>query len=106
MVHCYKDAITRYQKQGRSETLYVGFSLIGIGAKQFFFNTMSLAFAKAAIRQNVFISPEVLVDPAEPEEEPFERTLLPLVDTMWQVGGYQGTPCKRQGSWKPFDDFR
>ena len=107
MVHCYKDAVTRYRKQGRSEPLYVGFSLIGIEEKQFFFNVMSLAFpAKSTIRLNVFTSPEVLVDPSEPEEQPFEKTLLPLVDTLWQVGGYQGTPCKRQGQWKPFDEYR
>lgn len=106
MVQCYKDAITRYRKQGRNEALYVGFSLIGIEGKQFFFNTMSLAFPQSTVRQNVFTSPEMLVDPNEPEDQPFEKTLLPLVDTMWQVGGYQGTPCKRQGAWTPFFDFR
>jgi hypothetical protein len=107
MVHCYKDAVIRHKKQGRSEPLYVGFSLIGIEEKQFFFNVSSLAVpAKSTIRQNVFTSPEVLVDPNEPEEQPFEKTLLPLVDTLWQVGGYQGTPCKRQGTWKPFDEYR
>ena len=106
IVLCYQDALKRSRQQGRSEPLYVGFSLVGIENKQFFFNVMSLPFpAKSTIRQNVFTSPEVLVDPNEPEGPPFEKTLLPLVDTLWQVGGYQGTPCRRQGNWKPFEQY-
>lgn len=106
MVLSYQDAVTRYRKQGRGDPLYAGFSLVGIEGKQFFFDVIRLAFpAKSTIRQNVFTSPEVLVDPAELEQPPFEKTLLPLVDTLWQVGGYQGTPCKGQGAWKPFEQY-
>lgn len=65
------------------------------GAQSGVSNVMSLTFAKSTVRQSAFISSEVLVDPAEPEQ-PVEKTLFPLVDTMWQVGGYQGTPCKRR----------
>lgn len=105
MVHCYKDAITRFRRNGRTGSVYVGFSLIGILGKSLFGTTMT-TIGLSPIRQNVFSSPEVLVDMSEPEEHPFSRTLLPLVDTMWQVGGREGTPfIPRGGKWDPFPQY-
>jgi hypothetical protein len=102
MVQCYKDAIARVRKEGRTEALYVGFSLIGIANKTFFISLMSLSLLESATQQDTFISPEVLVDPNEPEDYPYTKTLLPLVDTMWQVAGRMETPFKPNGVWEPF----
>ena len=105
MVQCYKDAITRIRKEDRTEALYIGFSLIGIADKRFH---VSLLRGQVVYidNPNVFISPEVFVDPNEPDEHPFPKTLLPLVDTMWQVTGLDGTPFKLDGEWKPFHEWQ
>ncbi len=106
MVKCYGDVVNRYRRQGRSEVLYVGFSLIGIANKSFYSTVSNLAFRQQSlIRQDIFTSPEVFVDINDPEESPYERNLLPLVDTMWQVAGLQGTPFKPKGEWTPFGRY-
>ncbi len=106
MVNCYTDAINRFRIDGRREPLYVGFSLIGITGRAFFVTTMQSAFPQTAgINRDIFTSPEVFVDIDEPEESPYGKTLLPLVDTMWQVGGRQGTPFRPNGEWKPFGRY-
>ena len=102
MVQCYEDAINRFRRLGRSGVFYVDFSLIGIAGRAIFAILMSTVFGQHLIRQNIFSSPEVLVDINEPEESPYGRTLLPLVDTMWQVGGREGIPFKPKGVWNPF----
>lgn len=105
MVSCYKDAKTRFRKQGEIGPLYAGFSLIGI-ANKLMYATPSLSFFdRNPIRSNVFTSPEVLVDITEPEEYPFRKALLPLADTMWQVGGREGSPFKPSGIWQPFGHY-
>lgn len=105
MIDCYQDAIIRFRKQGRTEPLYVGFSLIGIRQKSFYFSVMQAALLPP-IEQDIFTSPEVFVDINEPEERPYRKTLLPLVDTMWQVAGREGTPFKSNGVWEPFKEWR
>jgi hypothetical protein len=107
MVNCYQDAITRFRKQGQSGGLYVGFSLIGIKDKNFDSAMIRRRSSNPSygIRQDVFVSPEVYVDINEPEESPYRSTLLPLVDTMWQVAGMEGTPFKRGDLWEPFIDY-
>jgi hypothetical protein len=107
MVSCYQDAVTRFRKQGQSGGVYVGLSLIGIKDKNFYSTVMRLASNQGfSILQDIFVSPEVFVDINEPEEPPYRSTLLPLVDTMWQVAGLEGTPFKRGDVWEPFLDYR
>jgi hypothetical protein len=107
MVNCYKDVLRRIRAQGRSELLYVGFSLIGIANKSFYSTLRSLAIPdQYSILQDIFTSPEVFADMNDPEELPYNRTLLPLVDTMWQVAGRSGTPFKLKGRWDPFGEFQ
>jgi hypothetical protein len=107
VVNCHKDATGRFRKQGRSEPLYVGFSLIGIDGKEFFSTLMRLATAQTGmINQDIFNSPEILADLSESEDVPYGKTLLPLVDTMWQVAGLQGTPFKPRGEWNPFGHYQ
>lgn len=105
MIYCYQDAITRVHKQGRTEPLYVGFSLIGIKKQMFYFSFMQAA-PLPPIEQDIFISPEVFVDINEPEEPPYRKTLLPLINTMWQVAGREGTPFTENGVWEPFGNYR
>lgn len=106
MVNCYKDATARLRKQGQLEPIYVGFSLVGI-ANKFFYSTMMTSISNQHVaRDNIFISPEVLVDLNEAEEPPFSKTLLPLIDTMWQVAGREGTPFKPKGVWNPFKQYQ
>jgi Putative DNA-binding domain len=104
IVECYEDAINRYRSQGLNGPVYVGFSLVGISDKEFFSTLMASHFIHAPIRVNVFTSPEVSVDVNEPEARPYEKTLLPLVDIMWQVSGRAGSPLKYGGRWDPFTD--
>ena len=106
MVSCYKDALNRLRNQGRPEPLYVGFSLIGI-ADKFIYSTLTQSFFnRVPIRQNIFVSPEVLSDSADSEEPPYRKTLLPLVDTMWQLAGREGSPFKPHGVWDPFKNYQ
>ena len=104
IVECYEDAINRCRSQDLSGPVYIGFSLVGISGKEFFSTQMASHFIHAPIRENVFTSPEVSVDVNQPEAHPFEKTLLPLVDIMWQVSGRAGSPFKYSGRWDPFTD--
>lgn len=105
LVHCYADAIGRYQREGRTGVAYVCFSLVGIEDKQIFSTLMSWARREYGIRQNSFASPEVMVDLSEGEERPFPRALRPLVDTFWQLDGREGTPFTPNGEWNPFGRY-
>ncbi len=105
MISCYRDAVTRLRKQGKTEPLYVGLSLIGITRKNFYVTPMHSVFGSPATRQNTFVSPEVFVDINEPEDHPYPKTLLPLADTMWQVAGREGSPFKPKGVWEPFKEY-
>ena len=106
MVHCYQDAVQRHRKQGGVGYAYIGFSLVGIQGKSFFVTLMAWSDRDSKIRQNIFTSPEAYVDLSIPEEPPFERTLRPLVDTLWQVGGREQTPFLRDGKWEPFREYQ
>lgn len=104
MVRCYEDAYSRLTREGQ-KTVYVGFSLIDVQGKSMFIS--ELHGAGDEIRQNTFTSPEVYVDLSEPEEQkPFHRTLRPLVDTLWQVGGREETPFKMDETWEPFARYQ
>jgi hypothetical protein len=112
IVYCYQDANNRLRRDGRTGALYVGFSLLGIAGKSFYSNHMAMAFRdhEYEIRQNTFSSPEVYVDLSEPAEGlPFPKTLRPLVDTLWQVGGLEQTPCilfdGHERVWNPFATY-
>lgn len=106
MVSCYRDAVTRFRNQGRTDPLYVGFSLIGVADKFIYGSSMMSVFNQYPIRENIFNSPEVLVDISEPDEHPYRKTLLPLADTMWQVAGREGSPYKPKGVWEPFKEYQ
>jgi hypothetical protein len=107
IVKCYQDAIGRFRRQGRADHFYVGLSLIGIAGKSIFSTFMRVATARnAVITQDSFTSPEVFVDANQPEEFPYGKTLLPLIDTMWQVGGLACSPFKPAGVWNPFGEYR
>jgi hypothetical protein len=105
MVNCYKDALSRFRTGGQPEPVYVGFSLIGIADRSFYSTARHSIFQQSFIRQNIFTSPEVFMNVTDGEESPFGRTLLPLVDTMWQVGGRAGTPFRSKGEWNPFGRY-
>lgn len=105
IVKCYEDEINRLRRYGGNEIVYVSFSLVGIAEKSIYATFRTSLIAMHPIRQNVFHSPEVFVDINEPEERPYGRTLLPLIDTMWQLGGREGTPFKPGGVWNPFGQY-
>lgn len=102
MVYCYKDAIERLRRLGKFNNVYVGFSLLGAEGKGFFVNALTYFGDEYLIRHRVFTSPEVYVDLDEQEEMPYQRTLRPLVDTLWQIGGREETPFRLNGEWNPF----
>lgn len=102
IIQAYEDAIMRFRRQGITGIVYVGFSMTGIEDKQIFTEDFHWAPRDYGIRQNNFISPEVMVDLNESEERPFERTLRPLVDMFWQLDGREGTPFIYEGEWITF----
>lgn len=106
MVMCYKDALRRFRSQEQTGPVYLGFSLTGITNKMIFATPMTTVSHKGGIGENTFVSPEVFVDISESEQQPYARTLLPLVDAMWQVGGREGTPFLRPDGWYPFGSFQ
>jgi hypothetical protein len=108
LVSCYENALSRLIVESQSGAVFIGFSLIGIAGKVIFTTQFGSNGKEREIRQNLFSSPEVYVDLSEPaEERPFERTLLPLIDTLWQVGGLEGTPFKtEEGKWNPFGRYQ
>jgi hypothetical protein len=103
IVSYYEDALRILRSRGALGVVYAGFTLVGIEGKTFYITPMASVFRDHSIRQDVFISPEVFVDIHDPEERPYARTLMPLIDTMWQVAGLEGTPFHdNMGTWKPF----
>jgi hypothetical protein len=106
IVRCYQDAVRRLRKEGKNEPVYAGLSLVGLANKEFFSTYRNRAFGTSAkVIDNIYISPEILVDINAPEESPYGRTLLPLVDTMWQVAGRPRTPFMSNGEWNPFTNY-
>lgn len=103
MVECYENALTRFRAQGRTEPLYIGFSLTGILNKYFYIALMVGAVGPTT--QDFFMSPEVFVDVNDSEAKPYRKTLLPLVNTMWQLAGRESTPYTRNGEWDPFFQY-
>jgi hypothetical protein len=107
MVSCFEDAYSRLLRDGENNSIYVGFSLIGIQGKLMFTTELGWNSDEREIRQNSFISPEIYADISGlKEERPFERILLPLIDTLWQVGGYEESPFRIDGKWAPFGNYR
>lgn len=106
MIQCYKDAISRIRKEGRTEGVYISFSLTGIEGKSFYIGLRNAFMGQSSSLQDAFISPEVFVDPNEPDEYPYPKTLLPLINTMWQLAGIAETPFKANGEWKPWHEWR
>jgi hypothetical protein len=104
IVSSYHDAMSRYRSQGVTDAIYIGFSLVGIANKRFYASLGSL-WDQMPIVVNTFNSPEVFVDINEPEDHPYRKTLLPLVDTMWQVAGRPGTPFRPNSEWQPFASY-
>jgi hypothetical protein len=78
MVHCYADAIGRFQREGRTGVVYVGFSMIGIEDEQIYSTLMTWTGRDFGIRQGTVTSPEVMVDLSEHEERPYPRAMRPL----------------------------
>jgi hypothetical protein len=105
MVRCYADAVGRYQRDGRTGVVYVGFSIIGVEGKQIYSTLRLWSGRDFGIRQNTVSSPEVMVDLSEPEDRPYARTLRPLVDTFWQLDGREGSPFTPNGEWNPFGRY-
>ncbi|MDR3726627.1 MAG: hypothetical protein P4K86_06255 [Terracidiphilus sp.] len=106
-VHCYEDAKQTLQMMGNTEPVYIGFTLIGIDSKRFYSTYTRSVFSDVMARpkQNVFISPEVLADFASDEPSPYGHTLLPLINTMWQVAGSKETPFQMNHEWTPFHEY-
>jgi hypothetical protein len=102
MVHCYADAIGRFQREERTGVVYVGFSMIGIEDKQIYSTLMTWSGRDFGIRQSAVTSLEVMVDLSEHEERPYPHAMRPLVDTFWQLDGREGTPFTPNGEWNPF----
>jgi hypothetical protein len=106
MLQCYQYARDLFRRVGQSGDVYVGFSLVGIANKSFFSTMRALPFARHhPIRANVFNSPEVFVDFNNHEGSSDQAILLPLVDTMWQVAGLEGSPFKANGVWDPLRNY-
>ena len=105
MVRCFADALGRFQREGRTGVVYVGFSMIGIEDKQIYSTLMSWSGRDFGIRQSAITSPEVMVDLSEHEERPYPHAMRPLVDTFWQLDGREGTPFTSNDEWNPFFSY-
>jgi hypothetical protein len=105
IVNCYEDAVNRMRRLGRTGIAYAGLSLIGVMGKNIYSRGGHWGSVDQPIRGNIFNSPEVLVDINDAEDSPYANTLLPLVDTMWQAGGREGTPQKTADEWTPFANW-
>jgi hypothetical protein len=107
MVKCFSHALQFFRNRSEVEAVYVGFSLVGMKDKEFFTTEMNYhPTLQSQIKDNVFTSPEVFVNINDTDESPYPRTLLPLVDTMWQVAGRKKSPFYSGDVWSPFGNFR
>jgi hypothetical protein len=108
IVHCYEDAKQHLRSTGEEGPTYIGLTLVGIANKTFYTTYQRMVFSNTRryTTQNVFISPEVLVDPTSDEASPYGGTLRPLVDTMWQIAGFEETPFQCMKEWAPFKETR
>ena len=109
MVRHYENATDWLRSSGSTSPVYIGFCLLGIASKSFFSTIRGLMVGSRSVSPviNIFISPETIADPKKEEQSPYGETLLPLVDTMWQLAGYESSPFNipREG-WMPFREYR
>jgi len=105
MVASCENAMGWFQSSGQTQRVYVGFSLVGIAGKAFFSTRSRTAFSALSVGPecDIFSSPETLADPSSPGSPTFDTFLLPLVDVMWQVAGYDESPFRVNGEWQPFN---
>ncbi len=78
---------------GTAEPVYVSLTLVGVRGRTMalprrlqMLNSVSPPFDR-----DVIVSPDVMVQNLE-EGYPFATTLIPLVDSVWQAAGLEGTP--------------
>jgi hypothetical protein len=106
IIRCYKNAFDWFQSQGGEGVVFAGLSLVGVKGMKFLVLRNYFTFDDCRIRQDIFNSPEILVDLSKSDEQSHVRNLLPLIDTMWQVAGREGTPYRdSSGEWNPFEDY-
>jgi hypothetical protein len=107
IVRCYENAIKRIGSNPPTSPVYLGLSLIGIEGKRIY-STYNHSFFQDSIvspRKNIFNSPERVVD-LDAEDSPYTKTLLPLVNLMWQAFGHELTPFRINAEWNPFGNYR
>jgi hypothetical protein len=77
---------------GVSEPVYFCCTLIGV--KDLGLSRDNIAFFADEIQhkfdREIIESPEVEIDLKE--SPPYRRSLIPIVDAIWQANGYEGTP--------------
>ncbi|HEY3988843.1 MAG TPA: hypothetical protein VGM02_06055 [Acidobacteriaceae bacterium] len=108
LVRCYENALVRLSETSETLPIYLGCSLIGIAGKQIHSTFRQLYFQNALIppRQSIVSSPEFSIRADLEEDPPYPRTLLPLVNHMWQAFGYDRTSFMTNGEWNPFGSYR
>jgi hypothetical protein len=108
LVRCYENASTRLSETLGTSSTYLGASLIGISGRQIYSTHQRLYFQNALIppRRNLASSPEFSIRAGFEEDSPYPQTLLPMVNHIWQVFGYEHTPFMINKEWNPFGTYR
>jgi len=88
---------------GISPPLYMGVSLLKVKGSimsqggRFF-------LAPMVFTEDVVTTPEIQIEAIE-EPRPFQSTLLPVINSIWQAAGVEHTPYMRNDVWDPFGRY-
>jgi hypothetical protein len=101
LIEAFENALLIAKKFGIDHPTYFGCTLIGVqGMRLSRAGLFEIGVAHTFDRP-VIQSPEVQIDRTEPK--PYRRSVLPVVDSLWQATGYEQTPWRDpSGEWNPY----
>ena len=92
LVASFSNGLLVLRTLGVEDPIYFSCSLVGI--QGFTLLTQELAFHFGDVQhkfdRDTILSPEIQIDRSE--QSPYCNSLLPIVDSIWQANGYEGTP--------------
>ncbi len=101
LVEAFGNALLIARKFGIDDPVYFCCTLIGVQGMRLSRTGLFEIGGGHTFDRPVIQSPEAQIDRAD--QRPYRRSVLPVVDSVWQANGYEETPWRDpSGEWNPY----